>query len=214
MDWLRAQWNDIKGNAKWWLVTIIGAGVVFGVIALTHGMSALQQAVLAAGFVYLFLWATVATWGKRRSAIPKPAIEEYTGVASATISVGEYRTIDFGHRPYFDSICIELLEITKAKKPKTSYSSEEGPRRADLRCVRVRVEGLTAAVGESAIRKPGDYFEFTLFEDKENPLMHDSIIYDFRLRREGFALVAVTVEHIKTEARTAELRVFGVDRFP
>jgi hypothetical protein len=36
--WLKRQWDDIKGNFKWWLLALLGTGVVTVAVALTHGL--------------------------------------------------------------------------------------------------------------------------------------------------------------------------------
>lgn len=68
--WLRQQWNDIKGNVKYAVVLVVGAAVVTGVVALTHGLLLWQQVVLAGCFVLLFGWALFATTMAWRRQIP------------------------------------------------------------------------------------------------------------------------------------------------
>jgi hypothetical protein len=63
--WLCRQWNDIKGNVKYAILVVLGAGVVTGTVALTHGLlvwqQVWQQVGLAGCFVLLFGWAVFAT---------------------------------------------------------------------------------------------------------------------------------------------------------
>ena len=68
--WLRQQWNDIKGNVKYAIVLAIGAVVVAGVVALTHGLLLWQQVALAGCFVLLFGWALFATIMASRHQLP------------------------------------------------------------------------------------------------------------------------------------------------
>jgi hypothetical protein len=69
--WLRRQWNDIRGNVKYAAVLLISGLVVTGVVALTHGLSLWQQAVLAACFLLLFGWALFATTAASRHHLPE-----------------------------------------------------------------------------------------------------------------------------------------------
>jgi hypothetical protein len=43
MKWLAEQWNDIKGNAKWYVVLLILGVMTTGAIALTHGLAFWRQ---------------------------------------------------------------------------------------------------------------------------------------------------------------------------
>ena len=59
--WIVQQWNDIKGNVKYALVLIGGAGLITLVTMITHGLLPWQQVVLMACFVLVFGWAAFVT---------------------------------------------------------------------------------------------------------------------------------------------------------
>ncbi len=66
MSWLRQQWNDIKGNFKFFLLTVVGAWVMNAATALTRGLTVWQQVSLAICFSFLFAWAIIATFWRNR----------------------------------------------------------------------------------------------------------------------------------------------------
>jgi hypothetical protein len=77
--WLTRQYRDIEGHFKWYLVLLIGDGIVTAVVALTHGLLLWQQAALAGCFVLLFGWAVAVTVVSRRNsdvANVKPSTQE------------------------------------------------------------------------------------------------------------------------------------------
>lgn len=57
MEWLRAQWNDIKGNVKYGLLL----SVLFIVGVITRGLTWWQQSILAFVFVCIVTWAVLQT---------------------------------------------------------------------------------------------------------------------------------------------------------
>ncbi len=56
ITWWLVQWNDIKGNVKYGLILLAGAGM----IALTRGLQWWQQAGLMVIFLGLVIWAVSA----------------------------------------------------------------------------------------------------------------------------------------------------------
>jgi len=61
-SWIQRQWHDIKGNFKWWVLTVAGAGLVAVILALIDGLPLWKKLVFSAGFIYLLVWAAIATW--------------------------------------------------------------------------------------------------------------------------------------------------------
>jgi hypothetical protein len=68
--WLQRQCQDIRGNFKWWVVLTVGGGIVTAIVGLTDGLPLWKKLVFSAGFIYLLMWAAIATWlarGPRQS---------------------------------------------------------------------------------------------------------------------------------------------------
>src|SRR5580704_3630144 len=61
-EWVKRQWDDIRGNAKWAAMIVIGNGFMILAVALTHGLQLWQQVALSVCFVFLFGWAMAATF--------------------------------------------------------------------------------------------------------------------------------------------------------
>lgn len=62
-SWLKRQWDDVKGNVKFYVLTLIATGVVTGGVVVTRSLQWWQQAILVACFVLLVAWGAIATWG-------------------------------------------------------------------------------------------------------------------------------------------------------
>jgi hypothetical protein len=105
--WLKGQWNDIKGNAKWAVVTAVGTGFVILAVALTHGLHLWQQVSLSVCFIFLFGWALAATFRResrglkndRAFAQPIPKPQEppmsQTDRAMQTRARGDFMTLNW-----------------------------------------------------------------------------------------------------------------------
>jgi hypothetical protein len=61
-NWLAKQWQDIRGNFKFWLTLIIGSAMVTAAVAITRGLEWWQQTILLVLFVMLFGWAVIASY--------------------------------------------------------------------------------------------------------------------------------------------------------
>src|SRR6266568_1057857 len=62
LPWLLQQWEDIKGNFKFWLICLIGGLMVAAAVAITRGLLWWQQAILVLIFLILFGWAVIASY--------------------------------------------------------------------------------------------------------------------------------------------------------
>src|SRR5438105_14001287 len=64
-DWAKQQWNDVKGNVKFALLSFVvlsgGTAVVTWVTWITRGLAAEQQLTLVAIFTVLFGYAVAVT---------------------------------------------------------------------------------------------------------------------------------------------------------
>src|SRR4051794_17804350 len=60
-DWLLRQWQDIRGNFKFWLLGVIALGAMTAALAITRGLLLWQQVLVDGTFLLLFAWAVVAT---------------------------------------------------------------------------------------------------------------------------------------------------------
>jgi len=64
-DWLKRQWDDIKGNVKYALLLIVLGVIVTGAAVLVDGLPRWKAAILVILFVLLSFWAAIATWSRR-----------------------------------------------------------------------------------------------------------------------------------------------------
>jgi hypothetical protein len=60
-EWLLRQWNDIKGNVKFYALGLAGSAILTTVGLLTHGLKWWQQATLLFIFGAVLVWAITAT---------------------------------------------------------------------------------------------------------------------------------------------------------
>jgi hypothetical protein len=72
ITWLRAQWNDIKGNVKYGILILLLSAAWTSILALTQGLHLWQQLGLTVIFVVVFVWAIVARVQRSRAATPNP----------------------------------------------------------------------------------------------------------------------------------------------
>jgi len=74
--WLLEQWRDIKGNLKFWILTVVTTGIVTVGIWITHGLQWWQQLILAVLFLALFAIAIIsayaATWSSSSDGVITP----------------------------------------------------------------------------------------------------------------------------------------------
>ena len=61
MEWLQRQWNDIKGNVKFWILSFVVVATMTGAVAITHGLALWQQVVIMLMFTVLLVWSVAAT---------------------------------------------------------------------------------------------------------------------------------------------------------
>lgn len=66
-EWIKRQWNDIKGNVKYALLVVVLGASVTGAAVLVRGLPWWKDAILTFLFVLLSLWAAVATWWRRKA---------------------------------------------------------------------------------------------------------------------------------------------------
>jgi len=115
--WLSKQWDEIKGNAKFWAVMIIlgAANTVAGVV--TRGLLWWQQALLGLCFSGMFAWASIATWLVTRKHAESPA--------KATSS----STLPLSQKVF--ALCRELQEFLDKSGPEPdideSWHTSDGP---------------------------------------------------------------------------------------
>ena len=64
-DWIKTQWDDIKGNVKYALLLIVLGAIVTGAAALVRGLPAWKEAILVFLFAVLAFWGAVATWWRK-----------------------------------------------------------------------------------------------------------------------------------------------------
>lgn len=84
-EWIKAQWNDIKGNVKYALLLFLIGGIVAGAAVLVDGLPWWKEAVLVFLFVSLSLWAAVATWWRVKQTDLKNLIAKQVKEIEATI---------------------------------------------------------------------------------------------------------------------------------
>lgn len=60
-EWLRKQWNDIKGNVKYGAIVFVAGVALTAVGILTHGLTWWQQSILLFVFGLVLAWAIAAT---------------------------------------------------------------------------------------------------------------------------------------------------------
>jgi hypothetical protein len=66
--WLKRQYDDIKGNLKWWVLLGILGGVMTAFSFLVSGLPWWKHALIVFFFTVVSLWAGIATWASRRRA--------------------------------------------------------------------------------------------------------------------------------------------------
>ena len=65
VDWIKAQWDDIKRNVKYALLLIVLGAIVTGAAVLVRGLPVWKDAILVFLFLLLAFWGAVATlWRK------------------------------------------------------------------------------------------------------------------------------------------------------
>lgn len=77
-DWLLKQWNDVKGNVKFYFLSLLTAGIIVGAKFVTDGLPLWKQIFLLLTFVWIFGWAMAASWKLRqaRSLLRNLAVRE------------------------------------------------------------------------------------------------------------------------------------------
>jgi len=60
-NWLVKQWQDVRGNVKFWISTVVAAGAVAAIAALVHGLSFWQDVALIFLFSVILVWAVIAS---------------------------------------------------------------------------------------------------------------------------------------------------------
>ena len=75
-EWVKRQWDDIKGNVKYALLVIVLGAVVTGLAVLVRGLPWWKDAILVFLFVLVAFWAAVATWWRRKIPDTNAAIGE------------------------------------------------------------------------------------------------------------------------------------------
>jgi hypothetical protein len=76
-EWLERQWNDVKGNVKFWL---LGIGITAAVTAatwITHDLALWQHIVLAASVVTLFGWAVMGITAWRSTRVVLSRVDQF-----------------------------------------------------------------------------------------------------------------------------------------
>ena len=80
-NWLQRQWSDIRGNAKFAILTIAGS-LLLSATALLNGIALWKKAVLIGLFLLIFIWAVAATIVAMRTAPIQPSFEVIDGYDS------------------------------------------------------------------------------------------------------------------------------------
>jgi len=106
-DWLSKQWQDIRGNFKFWILGILGWIVVNIAIALIHGLALWQQIVLGALFTFMLAWGLIATVQANR---PK---------SGAVIVTPE--NVESYVRQWLDNFNVSLQKLPKSEKLHFDY---------------------------------------------------------------------------------------------
>jgi hypothetical protein len=195
--------------------------VVLGLWPLLNGESAVAHPlmtaiaygspVVAGALLFASVWIAFRRPRRPHPDRPiQPPIPGYSQFTLFSIALGAYKNVDFGSGHHPDRIRIELLEITRKPMP-GAFGEEDAD--ADHRCVRLGLDGFIPFTGRGAIEVPSGQrlFEVILFEFESSGMMTPSIAFHFHRRQEGFSFIAIVVEHINVETKTAELGIYGTD---
>jgi len=78
-DWLLKQWNDVKGNVKFWALAFVISSIVLpGAKYMLDGIPLWRQIGVIVLFALCVTWAIVASWKlrKTRSLLRNAAVRE------------------------------------------------------------------------------------------------------------------------------------------
>jgi hypothetical protein len=109
--WCATQWQDIKGNVKFWVLTVIAGGMVTIAGIITHGLAWQQQAVLLFIFSGLASWAVAATVTRRKNNPGDVPVSREKEPSSASLSIRTFET------------CNKLSSFVKAQGVRPSEDS-------------------------------------------------------------------------------------------
>lgn len=120
-NWLLRQWNDIKGNVKFWVVLFVAPFLSKTAIALTSGIPLWRRAALGVIFIILFGWAILASLiAKKRSVVLPPKISEDKTSTGLTLKTSV--EVVHGYDEVYDR-ALTLLKTSEVSCRAAVYSS-------------------------------------------------------------------------------------------
>ena len=179
-QWLLEQWNDIKGNFKWFVVVLILSFMTAAAIALTHGLLLWQQITLAIIFVLMFAWALFMTADRYYSArLPLLAAQR---PPSSSVNLQSMAEIEKEAASLLKSAPQLLIRYTSRDMGKVTYLNDGpgaivNPQLGPLKWAESRTIGIIGNVG--TLPAGGQSEHVMLFEISPNC---GGELYDFMRR--------------------------------
>jgi len=116
--WLKRQWDEIKGNAKFYGAMLMLSGIWAAITLVIRGLLWWQQAIVGICFAAVFAWASIATW-----ILPRRGKRDSSGASQSAAP------LSLPQRTF--TLCRELQEFLDKSGPEPdvdqSWHTNDGP---------------------------------------------------------------------------------------
>ena len=121
LDWLLRQWDEIKGNVKFWILLTIVPFLVKAAIALTSGIPMSRRITLGVVFMIVFVWAILASFAAATRATV-PTARPLAGKTSSILAVRASVEVVVGYDEVYDR-ALTLLKTSEFSCRAVVYAS-------------------------------------------------------------------------------------------